>query len=142
MTQSYDKIYDELLPPEERARKAAEALRIARLTRNGLLKGLETIKAGELVAFTTGEYSDYSVSILLRAKTDFTNEDMLNAVEKSGACGMVESYIYNEPQERFDEDKLIAYLASLDCFEEVSAREIHLGDYGRVAIDDYGYLGK
>jgi hypothetical protein len=116
----------------------AEAKRLdEQAYRRRLLKGIETIKAGELVAFSTGECSDHSICILMRAKTDFTNADMLEALAKSGSC-----WSPTHRHDGFDEDKLIAYLATLDCFEEVKAREIHLGDYGRLAIDDYGYLGR
>lgn len=97
----------------------------------GELKPITTIPKGRLVMFTTGEYSDYYVSRLLRCRRDFTHEDMLDAIHVSGSF-TPERGRYGE----FDEDKLLDYLSTHAAFEPVDSIELHLGDYGRLSLDE------
>lgn len=97
------------------------------------LKPIKPISAGDLVVFSSGEYSSYSYMAVTRCEIDFTHEDLLKALEASEA--------YEETRGRysgFDEAKFVAYLTTKGPFKALTCRELHLGDYGELAIEDFG----
>jgi hypothetical protein len=88
----------------------------------GMRKYQIEIPAGKLFIVSTGEYSDYSVSGLFRAKAELKPDDLL------------EEYLTQHPEERdgynADFDRFVAWLTGRGLIEGVEHAEWHLGSYG------------
>lgn len=85
------------------------------------------IRAGQIVTFSSGEYSDYELHDTFVAIAD-TTVDELKAIEQQAndACG--------EDEEQ-DDDPHYVFLSLLirsGRFLQVPMRELHLGSYGRL----------
>ena len=81
------------------------------------------IKAGELLTIESGEYSDYGVLGIFRAKVDFVPDEVMN------------EYLDAHPDERASysgtESKFIAWLENTKgLIEPVEYRGWHIGSYG------------
>ncbi len=83
---------------------------------------MRTIKAGELVMMSAGEYSDYGIHGLFRAKADI-DPDTLVAEWLAAHPEQNETY-------RFREHQFLAEVCKRGLLEDVAAVEWHLGDYG------------
>lgn len=84
------------------------------------------LPAGQIVAFSTGCYSDYSVGVfakLLKALNQTAWEAMLDA-----ATAPPDYNPKGDP--RFNSDKAVEWLRANGYIEEVEYVELHLGDYG------------
>jgi hypothetical protein len=79
------------------------------------------VTQGELIAFTTGEYSDYCFNGLWRALKDCDLSEL-------GAA-----YLNERPDQRhdysFEREQFYAWLVAQGYFEYVPVREFHAGSY-------------
>ena len=88
---------------------------------------METIKAGTLIVFSQGEYSDYSLMGHFVVLKDMEKEDLDKASEEER-----KKEVYKQSTV-----VVIANLITEGYLLEVHCREIHLGDYGRIHISEY-----
>ena len=79
--------------------------------------------AGSVVAFSSGEYSDYSIGAFSKVLKPI-NEAVWNAMR--AACKGTDW----DP-DRFDDGKAVPWLVANGYIEEIEYQELHLGDYGR-----------
>ena len=96
---------------------------------------IPVFKAGELLAISKGEYSDYCINGLFRLLTDFNPQKELLAWAKETGRKVVEGVA-----ERDRSNKNIDYLGWLNksgFIEDVAYRELHIGDYGETELSDY-----
>lgn len=85
------------------------------------------IRVGQMVAFSCGEYSDYSISGFSRVLKPI-NEAVWDAMV--AGCTAPPSYDPDDDP-RFHEEKAVPWLVANGYVEEVEYTELHLGDYGR-----------
>lgn len=87
------------------------------------------IQAGQLVLLSSGEYSDYGVLAIAKSLKDFdTNEETINFLEEL----KIHSGHDHDIEFRF-----MAWLHKKGFIEDVPYREVHLGSYGRIEIDEF-----
>ena len=104
------------------------------------------IKQGDTVFITEGEYSDYSIDGFFIALQDINDDTLKEADDlfwKDVDAGLLKDYegvllsrdypyISSQRKERF-----LYYLLKLNVLEEIEAKEIWLGAYGRLeCVDD------
>lgn len=88
------------------------------------------VKAGELLAFSTGEYSDYSVQMFCRALKDID----MSVVE---AFQSLPEEKTKEPWAWDSTDRFQTYLEENGYVERLAYKEVHLGSYGRLDLEEY-----
>jgi len=83
-----------------------------------------SVKEGELLLLSKGEYSDYGIETLLRATHDCDVKDYIN------------SYLIQHPEcskkYSFEADQFISYLLHSGSFDLVDYREFYLGSYNDI----------
>lgn len=82
-------------------------------------------KPGAMVAFSSGEYSDYRIGSFARVLKPITQE-VWTAMRE--ACKDPTKWDAN----RMDEYKAVPWLVAQGYIEEVEYEELHLGDYGLI----------
>lgn len=87
-------------------------------------KGKE-LPAGQVVAFSTGCYSDYSVNAFGKLLKPM-NEAAWN--QMCADCTAPPDY-YPEGDPRFDSDKAMEWLRANGYIEEIEYVELHMGSY-------------
>lgn len=113
------------------------------------MKADNTITAGELLTFSTGEYSDYTVHGVFRALRTFeVARTMREYVQEivDGQTDKSEFYVdkarewlageYSSPYVG-NEDDYLAWLALHGYIVDEPSREIHVGAYGRLEIHNF-----
>lgn len=85
------------------------------------------IKAGELVVFSAGEYSDYGYLGQFVVLEDITSEDITKVLEGTAEELRKESNRWSE-----DLDFFIPVLIRMGKLASINMREIHLGSYGEL----------
>jgi hypothetical protein len=85
------------------------------------------IEVGEVVAFSSGEYSDYRIGSFAKVLKPL-NKAVWD--EMVAACTVPPDYD-PDGDPRFDEDKAVPWLVKNGYIEEVEYTELHLGDYHR-----------
>jgi len=91
-------------------------------------------KAGELMTISTGEYSDYCVNGLFSVLKDFDAQVQLAAWAAETGREMTGDGVYSNYQ-----NKQIDYMGWLNrngFVEDVTFRELHIGDYGETELSD------
>lgn len=88
------------------------------------------VKAGRLLTFSAGEYSDYFIIGHFVVLKDITKEVL------DQADSLIENK-YHKGQFVFSENALIASLIRTGYLLQVDSQEIHLGYYGQKQIDFY-----
>jgi len=83
---------------------------------------MRKIKAGTLVVFTSGDYSDYTHCGHFVALSDITDEDYQEAVKEE----------LTKKEYTQSHDVVIANFILMGKLLEVSCNEVHLGRYGKV----------
>jgi hypothetical protein len=79
------------------------------------------INKDEIVMFSHGEYSDYCVCTICKAKKDFDQDELLS------------EYISLNPEQKqdyeFNKDKFLSWLiVDKDVFDEIAYNEWHIDD--------------
>lgn len=86
------------------------------------MKKIRTIKAGETLAISQGEYSDYSVLGVFEVLQDFNPDDIRK------------EYLAQNPEQKkpygFNEEQFLATLAGKGILKDIPYVELHLSDYG------------
>lgn len=86
-------------------------------------------KAGTLLLFDKGEYSDYCVMGLFKVKKDFLPYVVL------------EDYLKDNPKNRreygFEEDRFVTFLLKKGYLTEMKYQNFYLGGYGTVGGVEY-----
>lgn len=82
---------------------------------------MEVIRAGSLLIVSTGEYSDYSVDGVFRAKSDIDPEALRS------------EWLALHPEQTvrycFRDEQFLAWVAGKGLLEPIDCTEWHLGDY-------------
>jgi hypothetical protein len=86
------------------------------------------IKVGEVVAFSSGEYSDYRIGSFAKVLKPL-NAEVWETMRV--ACTVPPEYD-PEGDPRFDEYKAVPWLVANGYIEEVTYTELHLGDFNRL----------
>lgn len=86
------------------------------------------INPGDVVAFSSGEYSDYRVGSFARALKPITKEVW---EELGKACSKPPEWD-KDGDPRFDEYKAVPWLVARGYIEEIEYHEMWMGDYGRL----------
>lgn len=93
------------------------------------------IGAGELLYFTSGEYSDYCVMICVIARKEF---DLEEAAQLFRAEWKWPEGDWRDEDEEPPKYAFINWLCANEYVNVATAREIHLGSYGEL---DFGKAG-
>ena len=91
------------------------------------------IPAGTLVAFSSGEYSDYRVNSFGRVLKPI-NRDVWELMGKS--CSVAPEWD-KEGDKLFQEDRAVPWLIANGYIEEIEWHELHLGSYA--GFNDWSY---
>lgn len=98
------------------------------------------IKKGQIIAISSGEYSDYEVKDYVRSLVDFDTANEVNGYISIYGNEIDDDYD-NEKDCWFDaQDKFIALLIRAKYIEPLEASEIvewHLGSYGKLRSSIY-----
>lgn len=96
---------------------------------------IKVFTRGELVALSSGEYSDYRVDGLFKVLKDFDAQILLvEWAEETGRKlekGVVEIDYLNE------NIKFIGWLNKKGYIEHMDYRELHTGSYGKTHLSDF-----
>lgn len=84
----------------------------------------QTVKAGEILLVTQGQYSDYSCTAIMRAERDF---DIAEVKALYLAEFPEQAEEYNAEHEQF-----VGWLSSCGYATDVPHRELHAGSYGNL----------
>lgn len=87
------------------------------------------IKAGELVVFSEGEYSDYGYGGSFVMLQDISQEEMLRIAAETNAAADADDDNYFNRSGMF-----VAALIRGGYLASINLREIHLGSYGRLEL--------
>lgn len=84
------------------------------------------IEAGEIIALSSGEYSDYRIGAFSKVLKPI-NEEVWQLMGESCRGN------YQWDKEYFEEGKAVPWLVANGYIEEIAYTELHLGDYGRLS---------
>lgn len=99
------------------------------------------IKAGELILLSSGEYSDYQIKTVVKARVDFDLEllkvEYVTAFKDIQIAEKVKKYPkYNYTNGWFNPDHFINWLENTkEAVETIIHREIHLEYYGEFRVE-------
>lgn len=87
------------------------------------------IEVGKIVAFSSGEYSDYRIFCFAKVMKSI-NESVWEQMRTE--CSEIPSW-GDEGDRRFSDEKALPWLIANGYIEEIEYTELHLGDYGRLS---------
>jgi len=100
---------------------------------------MTTIKKGQIIAISTGEYSDYSVREYVRATRDIDRVAEVKRFKETGPYLAPPSWDEKgDPEEYGSDDRFIAWAIKEGLWEPVEAdliTEWWIGSYGRLGKD-------
>ena len=107
---------------------------------------MKTFKKGELMTVSHGEYSDYCVMGLFRVLVDFNAEEVLQVWVKESGPGFKSrwngdnGYAFDKGHELYGETQtcFLGWLNLNGFIQDVDYRELHIGNYGSVRLDEAG----
>lgn len=97
------------------------------------------IKKGQLIALTTGEYSNYTLCDHVRALKDFNSGNEITRFMETGDYLIVPEWsTANKPNSIGAEDRFIAWAISEKLIEPLEADEViewYIGSYGNLETE-------
>lgn len=96
------------------------------------------ITKGQIIAITTGEYSDYCLRDHVRALRDFDAADEATRFKKEGDYKVSPEWSFDgEPDAYGSDDRFLAWAIRQQLIEPLQPGqvvELHISDYGRLDI--------
>ena len=98
-------------------------------------EAIKIFTEGELMAISTGEYSDYCINGLFKVLISFDAQEKLEEWAKETGRALVDGEVKSDYMNK--EIEYMAWLSKNEYVENVEYRELHTEDYGDINLSEY-----